>query len=332
MADYKGVLIFAEVTEGKLPGLAQELLGIGRKLADALGEGLSAVVAGSGVSGVAQQAIAFGADKVYVVDDPLLKDYLTDPYAAVMQKVVEQAKPQILLLGQTNIGRDLAPKLAFKLGTGLATDCVDLSIDPSTKKLLQTRPVYGGNARATFTTEGYPQIATARTKAFSALAKNDSRKGEVVTVQAGLAPSVVRTKLVNRVKEEAAGIKLEDARIIVCGGRGLGGPDNFKLLEALAKLLGGAVGASRPPCDNNWVPTTLQIGLTGKIVTPEVYFAVGISGASQHLAGCSGAKHIIAINKDPEANIFREAEFGVVGDLKAVLPALADKVKELLKG
>ena len=332
MADYKGVLIFAEVTEGKLPGLAQELLGIGRKLADALGEGLSAVVAGSGVSGVAQQAIAFGADKVYVVDDPLLKDYLTDPYAAVMQKVVEQTKPQILLLGQTNIGRDLAPKLAFKLGTGLATDCVDLSIDPSTKKLLQTRPVYGGNARATFTTEGYPQIATARTKAFSALAKNDSRKGEVVTVQAGLAPSVVRTKLVNRVKEEAAGIKLEDARIIVCGGRGLGGPDNFKLLEALAKLLGGAVGASRPPCDNNWVPTTLQIGLTGKIVTPEVYFAVGISGASQHMAGCSGAKHIIAINKDPEANIFREAEFGVVGDLKAVLPALADKVKELLKG
>jgi electron transfer flavoprotein alpha subunit len=332
MADYKGVLIFAELTDGKLSGIAQELLGVGRKLADALGEGLSAVVAGSGVGGAAQQAIVFGADKVYVVDDALLKDYLTDSYVAVMQKVVEQAKPQILLMGHTNIGRDLAPKLAFKLGTGLATDCVELSIDPNTKKLLQTRPVYGGNARATFTTEGYPQIATARAKAFSALEKNDSRKGEVVPVQAGLSPSVVRTKLLNRVKEEAAGIRLEDARIIVCGGRGLGGPDNFKLLEVLAKLLGGAVGASRPPCDNNWVPTTLQIGLTGKIVTPEVYFAVGISGASQHMAGCSGAKHIIAINKDPEANIFREAEFGVVGDLKAVVPALTEKVKELLQG
>ena len=332
MADYKGVLIFAEVAEGKLTGLAQELLGIGRKLADALGEGLSAAVVGSGVIGLAQEAVAFGADKVYVVDDPLLKDYLTDTYAAAMQKVVEQAKPQILLLGQTNVGRDLAPKLAFKLGVGLSTDCVDLSIDPASKKLLQTRPVYGGNARATFTTEGFPQIATARAKAFNALPKNDSRKGEIVNVAAGLAPSVARTKLLNRVKEEAAGIKLEDARVIVCGGRGLGGPDNFKLLEALAKLLGGAVGASRPPCDNNWVPTMLQIGLTGKIVSPEVYFAVGISGASQHMAGCTGSKHIVAINKDAEANIFREAEFGVVGDLKVVLPVLTEKVKELLKG
>jgi len=332
MADNKGVLIFAEVAEGKLIGLAHELLGVGRKLADALGEGLSAVVAGSGVAGFAQEAVAFGADKVYVVDDPLLKDYLTDSYVAAMQKVIEQAKPQILLFGQTNVGRDLAPKLAFKLGVGLSTDCVDLAIDPASKKLLQTRPVYGGNARATFMTEGLPQIATARAKAFNPLPKNDSRKGEIVNVAAGLAPAVVRTKLLNKVKQEAAGIKLEDARVIVCGGRGLGGPDNFKLLDALAKILGGAVGASRPPCDNNWVPTTLQIGLTGKIVSPEVYFAVGISGASQHMAGCTGAKHIIAINKDPEANIFREAEFGVVGDLKAVLPALTEKVKEMLKG
>jgi len=329
MADNKGVLIFAEVADGKLTGLAQELLGVGRKLAGALGEGLSAVVAGSGVAAVAQQAVAFGADKVYVVDDPLLKDYTTDAYAAAMQKVLEQAKPQILLLGQTNVGRDLAPKLAFKLGVGLSTDCVDLAIDPASKKLLQTRPVYGGNARATFTTDGLPQIATARAKAFNALPKDDARKGEVVNVAAGLSPA--RTKVLNKVKEEAAGIKLEDARVIVSGGRGMGGPDNFKLLEPLAKLLGGAVGASRPPCDNNWVPTSLQIGLTGKIVSPEVYFAVGISGASQHMAGCTGAKHIIAINKDPEANIFREAEFGVVGDLKAILPALTEKVKELLK-
>ncbi len=332
MADNKGVLIFAEVAEGKLTGLAQELLGVGRKLAGGLGEGLSAVVAGSGVAPVAQQAIAFGADKVYVVDDPLLKDYQTDAYVAAMQKVIEQANPQIFLLGQTNVGRDLAPKLAFKLGVGLSTDCVDLNIDAASKKLLQTRPVYGGNARATFTTDGFPQIATARAKAFNALAKDDARKGEVVNVAAGLAPTVARTKVLNRVKEEAAGIKLEDARVIVSGGRGLGGPDNFKLLEPLAKLLGGAVGASRPPCDNNWVPATMQIGLTGKIVSPEVYFAVGISGASQHMAGCSGAKHIIAINKDAEANIFREAEFGVVGDLKVILPALTEKVKELLKG
>jgi len=189
-----------------------------------------------------------------------------------------------LLLGQTNVGRDLAPKLAFKLGVGLSTDCVDLAIDPASKKLLQTRPVYGGNARATFTTDGSPQIATARAKAFNALPKDDARKGEVITVAAGLTPA--RTKVLSKVKEEAAGIKLEDARVSSpC--RGMGGPDNFKLLEPLAKLLGGAVGASRPPCDNNWVPATMQIGLTGKIVSPEVYFAVGVSGASQHMAGCT---------------------------------------------
>lgn len=248
-----------------------------------------------------------------------------------MQKVVEQAKPQVLLIGHTNIGRDLAPKLAFKLDTGLASDCVDLSIDPGTKKLLQTRPVYGGNARATFTTEGYPQIATIRAKAFSGLERNDSKKGEVIAIQAGLSPAAIRTKLINRVKAETTGVKLEDARIIVSGGRGMGGPDNFKLLQELAKVLGAAVGASRPPCDNGWVPATMQVGLTGKIVTPEIYIAIGISGASQHMAGCSGAKHIIAINKDQDANIFREAQFGVVGDLKQILPAFTDKVKELVK-
>ncbi len=333
MADNKGVMICSEVIEGKLVPITMELLGGGRKLADTLGEELSAVIVGSGISDLAAQAIAFGADKVYVVDDPLLKDYRTDSYVAVMEKVVKEVSPNIVLMGQTAMGRDLAPRLAFRLDTAASTDCLELSIDPDSKLMLQTRSVYGGNAMGTYVCEGTkPQIATVRAKAMDPMEKDDSRKGEVVTIDAGLDPSMIRTTVVDKVKEEVEGIKLEDAEVIVCGGRGMGSGEAFKDLEILAKLLGAAVGATRPPCDNGWVPAGMQVGLTGKIVSPTLYIAVALSGASQHMAGCSGSKNIIAINKDAEANIFNEARFGVVGDYKKVLPAFTEKVKELLAG
>jgi len=332
MADNKNVMIFGEVADGKLTSGATELLGCGRKLADDLGEELFAVLVGEGVSALSKEAIAFGADKVYVVDDALLKDYQADSFIAVLEKVIKQIKPQIFLLGQTTTGRDLAPRLAFRLEVTIAMDCIDLAIDPDLNKLLQTKPVYGGNAQAVFVTNSFPQMATVRAKAMAPLERDDSRQGETIAFEAGLDASSIRTRVLDKVAEEVKGIKLEDASIIVSGGRGIGGPDGFKQLEELARLLKGAMGASRPPCDNGWVPETLQVGLTGKIVAPEVYIAVALSGSSQHMSGCSGSKNIIAINKDPEANIFREAVYGVVGDWKKVVPALTEKVKELLAG
>jgi len=330
MAEYKGVMTFCEAKEGKLESIATELLGGGRKLADDLGQELSTVLVGSGISSLAKEAIAFGADKVYMVDDPLLQDYQTDSYVLVMEKVVEQVTPQILLLGQTSIGRDLAPRLAFRLNTAASLGCLELAIDPESKLLLQTKPVYGGNAQAVFVCESFPQIATVRPKAMAPLEPDQSRKGEVITIDAGLDPSVIRTKVLEKVPEKVEGIKLEDAEVVVSGGRGIGSAEGFEQLEELARMLKGAVGATRPPCDNDWVPAGAQIGLTGKIVTPDLYIAVALSGSSQHMSGCSGAKTIVAINKDPEANIFREARFGVVGDWKKVLPTFTDKLKELL--
>jgi electron transfer flavoprotein alpha subunit len=330
MADYQGVAVFVEYKGDKLLPIALEGLGIGRKLADDMGQSLSAVLAGSNVSGLVPQAIAGGADKVYVVDDSLLKDFNTDAYIAVMEKVVNQVKPLVLILGQTDVGRDLAPGLAFRLDTAVTMDCVEMAIDSSTKRLLQTKPVYGGNALAVFVTETDPQIVTIRTKAMTALEPNAARKGEVINIAAGLEASAIRTKVLNREEEEVAGIKIEDAGNVVAGGRGIGSVEGFQQLEELARLLKGAVGASRPACDNGWIVDTAQVGLTGKIIAPELYIAVAISGSSQHMSGCFGAKTIIAINKDKEANIFRHARFGVVGDWKKVLPAFTAKVKELL--
>jgi electron transfer flavoprotein alpha subunit len=330
MADYQGIAVFCEVKNDRLLPISAEGLGAGRKLADGLGQDLVAVLAGSNVAGVAPQAIACGAARVYVVDDPLLKDYQSDAYVNVMEKVVKLVMPAIIIMGQTDVGRDLAPRLAFRLGTAANLDCVDLALDPDTRRLLQTKPVYGGNAQAVFITNTDPQIVTIRTKAMPAAEADSSRQGEVVNVPADLQASDIKTKVVDRVVEEVAGIKLEDAQIVVSGGRGIGGAEGFKQLEELAGLLKGAVGASRPPCDNGWVPDTVQVGLTGKIIAPELYIAVALSGSSQHMSGCSGSKTIVAINKDKEANIFRHARFGVVGDWKKVLPAFTAKVKELL--
>ena len=332
MSENKGVLIFSEITEGGLSSIARELLGCGRKLADALTEELGAVLLGDSVADLAQEAITCGADRVYIVDDPILKDYQTDSYVQVLEKVVKQLMPRVLLLGQTSIGRDLAPRLAFRLGVVATTDCLELAIDPDSKQLLQTKPVYGGSAMATFTSDYYPQIATVRAKAYSPLEPNTSRQGKVVIINAGLEPKAVRTRIVEKVLQEAEGIRLEDAAVVVAGGRGIGSAENFKQLEELADLLKAAVGATRPPCDNGWVQDSAQIGLTGKIISPDLYLAIALSGSSQHISGCSGAKNIVAINKDAEANIFNVAHFGLIGDWKKIIPAFTGKVRELLNG
>jgi len=333
MAENKGILVFAEIAEGEFPSITTELLGCGRKLADELKEDLSCLLASDAVGDLAKEAIAFGADKVYTVEDSTLKRYEADCYMQVADQVVGQVSPRVILLGNTPMGADLAPRLAFRLQVGLSTDCLELSIDPGTKQLTQTSSVYGGNAQAIFTSEALPQIATIRVKAMSPIKRDESRKGEVIPAKVTVDTSKVKTKVVETIKEEVTGVKLEDAAAIVCGGRGCGGPEPYdSTLKELATVLKGAVGASRPPCDNGWVPEAMHIGLTGKIVAPDIYFAIAISGASQHMSGCSGSKTIIAINKDPEANIFKQAHFGVVGKFEDVVPALTAKLKELLAG
>jgi electron transfer flavoprotein alpha subunit len=330
MGEHKGVMILAEVREGKLAAITAELLGCGRGLADDLGEALSAVLVGDKAGVLAGEVIAAGADKVYTVEEALLTDYQPDAYLAVMAKIVKAAPPQVLLLGQTTIGRDLAPRLAFRLETPAVLDCVELAIDGESKRLLQTKPVYGGNARAVFSSESFPQIATVRAKVMSPLEPDSSRQGEVIAFEAGIGEGDMRTRLLETVPQEVEGVRLEDAGVVVSGGRGIGSAEAFKQLEALAEMLKGAVGATRASVDNGWAPDRMQVGLTGKIVAPELYIAVALSGASQHMSGCSGSKNIVAINKDAEAYIFREARFGVVGDWKRVLPAFTGKVKELL--
>jgi electron transfer flavoprotein alpha subunit len=330
MSDFNGVAVYCDPKDGAIPGIALEGLAIGRKLADALGQGLFSIIIGSGIGNLAQQAISQGANKVYIIDDAQLKDYQPDLYLNTLEKTIGQIKPQIVIMGQTGNNRELAARLAFRLGTEATLDCVDLAIDTETKRLLQTKPVYGGNARAVITTETDPQIVTIRTKAFTALSQDTARKGEIINIPVVIDASPVKSQIVERQVEEVTGIKLEDARVVVSGGRGIGSAEGFKQLDELARLLKGAIGASRPACDNNWISDTAQVGLTGKIIAPEVYIAIAISGSSQHMSGCSGAKTIIAINKDKEANIFKHARFGIVGDWKKILPAFTKKVKELV--
>ena len=330
MAEYNGIMTYCEIAEGTLPSISREVLGCGRKLADDLGQELCTVLLGSDIGSLAQEAAALGADTVYVVDDPLLKEYQTDAYLSVMEKVVRRVMPRILILGQTSVGRDMAPMLAFRLDTTATLDCVGLALDPDTKLLLRTKPVFGGNAQATFTCDSCPQIVTVRDKVMAPSEPNASKPGEVITIDAGLDPSAIRTRLLKRVQENEGGVRLEDAQVIVSGGRGIGSAEGFNQLQELAALLKGAVGASRPACDNRWLAPNRQVGITGKIVNPDLYIAIALSGSIQHLSGCAKSKTIIAINKDPEAPIFNYADFGVVGDWKKVLPAFRDKLKELL--
>jgi electron transfer flavoprotein alpha subunit len=319
-----GTLVFGEATEdGKLAPVTGELLAA----AKSLGGSITCALLGAGVEGLAQECAALGADKVIVVDDPALKDYEGDAYVPVAERVCKETDPSVVLLGQTMAGRDMSPRIAARLGTAVAMDCVELAMEGD--KLHASRPCYGGNARARYSINGTPQIATLRAKVYDAPPPDASHQAEIVKQSADLSPDAIRTRVVSRRKEEVEGIRLEDAKVVVGGGRGVGGPEAFQSLEELAGILGGAVGATRAVCDLGWYPVPTQIGLTGKIVTPDVYIAVAISGASQHMAGISQVKNIVAVNKDPEASIFSAARFGVVGDWKEVIPAFTEKVKEL---
>jgi electron transfer flavoprotein alpha subunit len=325
-----GILIQCEAVNGNLASITIELLGAGQLLAQALAQPLNAVLIGHNVNSLAQEAIAYGAEKVFVVDHPYLKNYLTEPYLMVMEKAVKQISPSIVLMGQTSSGRELTPRLAFRLNTAATLDCISLAIDSISKRLLMTKPVYGGNAHTIQICETDPQIASVRSKVLTPAVRDSSRQGEIINLSCDIDFSLMKTKLVERNSEARTGVKLEDAHVIVTGGRGIGGPEGFKQLEELANVLKGAVGASRPACDNEWISDNQQVGLTGKIVSPDLYIAVGVSGSSQHMSGCSSAKVIVAINKDPEANIFKVAHYGIVADWKKALPALTNKVKELV--
>lgn len=333
MDTHKGVLVCGEIIEGKLAPVTIELLGMGRKLADELGEELHILLMSGKTGDLGQEAIAYGAGKAYVVDDNLLDGYNSDAYTQVAANICQEVLPAIVLLGHTDSGLDLAPRLNGRLGGGLAMDCLELSIDPATKSLVATRPVFGGNAHASVVAKAArPQMATIRPKTVPPPERNDSRQGEVIPVASKLDAAAIQVKVVDRVKEEVEGVRLEDAEVVISGGRGIGGAENFETLRELAAALGGAVGATRPVCDEGWAPMTLQVGQTGKVVSPKIYIAVGLSGAIQHIAGCLGSKYIVAINNDKDANIFNVAHFGIVADHKEVLPALTAKLKELLPG
>ncbi len=331
MDNHKGVLVCGEIAEGKLAPITIELLGAGRRLADELGDELSTLLMGGKTGGLAQEAIAYGADHVYVAEDPFLDQYNSDAYTQVAIEVCRKALPSIVLFGHTDAGSDLAPRLNGRLGGGLAMDCLAVSIDPKTKLLVSTRPVFGGNAHATMISRSArPQMATLRSKVVPPAERNDSRQGKVLPIEGKIDPSALKVKVLERVKEEAEGVKLEDAEVVVSGGRGIGSSQNFEMVRELARVLGGAVGATRPACDEGWAPVRLQVGQSGKVVSPKLYIAVALSGAMSHIAGCMGSKYIVAINKDKEANIFNVAHFGIVGDYKEILPALTAKLKELL--
>lgn len=329
MNNYSGVMVYGEIAGQKLASTTCELLECGRQLANTLGQGLSCVLTGQPTSAVLEETAARGATSIYAANLGESPSIDIETHLSVAAAAVTQAQPAVLLIGHTPMGRELGPRLAFRLGAAVATDCIYLKIDPDTKRLVMTKPVYGGNAMADFLSQTDPQVVTVRPKAMSTGEPSAQQKASVVEL--AIPPVATRVVLKDRVIEEVTGVKLEDAAVVVSGGRGMGGPVPFTtLLQELADVLHGAVGASRPACDNGWAPESMHIGLTGKIVAPELYIAVAISGASQHMAGCSGSKTVVAINKDPEANIFREATYGVAGKYEDVLPAFTAKLKELL--
>lgn len=325
MADESGVLVIGEIADGSLAGITGELLGAARRITSGLGGQVSLALIGSGVGAQAQAGIAAGADRVYVAESGDLQEYLPDTWTPVIQQIIEQAKPAAVLMGQTSTGRDLGPHLAFRLRTAVAMDTVGLEVKDG--QLLMTRPCFGGNAREVVTISAMPQIATVRAKSEEPLEVDSSRSGEVIQVQPVAAAS--KERVIDHTKAAAEGVRLEDAEIVVSGGRGLGGPEGFRSVEELAGVLGGAVGASRAACDLGWYPPSQQVGLTGKTVSPDLYVAVAISGASQHWAGMGGSKNIVAINKDPECNMVRGARFALVADYKQAVPALIEAVKKL---
>ena len=339
LEEYKGVYVFAQQVDNVINNIAFELIGKGKDLADDLGTEVTAVLVGSGVKELADQLAEYGADKVIVVDDPELKEYRTEPYAHALSSVIEKYKPEIFLVGATAIGRDLGPRVSARIHTGLTADCTQLDIgdfplnpvpgkEQKHNQLLMTRPAFGGNTIATIACPDFrPQMATVRPGVMQKREKQAGVKANVEEFNPGFTTDQNYVEILEVVKAVANTVDIMDAKILVSGGRGMGGPENFKMLEELAEVLGGQVSCSRAVVDAGWKPKDMQVGQTGKTVRPNVYFAVGISGAIQHLAGMEESDIIVAINKDETAPIFEVADYGVVGDLNKIVPALTEKLR-----
>ena len=342
IAQYKGVYVFAQQVDNELSNISFELIGEGKRLAEKLGTDVTAVLIGSEVKGLVDELAAYGADKVIVVDDPELKNYRTEPYAHALASVINEYKPEIMLVGATAIGRDLGPTVSARVATGLTADCTlleigDFPINPIPGKeqkhnqLLMTRPAFGGNTIATIACpDNRPQMATVRPGVMQKLEKNPNAKAEVIEYNPGFTANNKYVEILE-ISKAVSNIKdIMDAKILVSGGRGVGSAENFKLLDDLAEAIGGQVSCSRAVVDSGWKPKELQVGQTGKTVRPNVYFAIGISGAIQHVAGMEESDLIIAINKDEDAPIFDVADYGIVGDLNKIVPLLTQGIKDAI--
>ena len=339
IAEYKGVFVFAQQVDNELSGIALELIGKGKDLAKDLNTEVTAVLVGYEVKGLADELAAYGADKVILVDDPELKEYRTEPYAHALASVIEKYKPEIFLVGATAIGRDLGPRVSARIHTGLTADCTQLDIgdfpmnpipgkEQLHNQLLMTRPAFGGNTIATIACPEFrPQMATVRPGVMQKAPKVEGAKAVVEEFNPGFTPDNKYVEILEIVKSVVDTVDIMDAKILVSGGRGVGSPENFKLLDDLAEVLGATVSCSRAVVDAGWKPKDLQVGQTGKTVRPNVYFAIGISGAIQHVAGMEESDIIVAINKDETAPIFDVADYGIVGDLNKIVPALTEKLK-----
>jgi electron transfer flavoprotein alpha subunit len=319
------VLVVAEIRDGALKKISLEMLGEGRSIADQLGGDVQAVALGHGVADVATTLAHYGAQKIFVADDPSLENYTAEGYTNVLANLVKQTRPALVLLGATTAGKDLAPRLAARLAVGLASDCTGFAVQDG--EVLMTRPIYAGKAIATIKEAGRPYMATMRPNIFAAPEADTSRAAEVENIPADAGE--IRAKVLEMIMEAGERVELTEADIVVSGGRGLKAPEHFALIEELADVLGAAVGASRATVDAGWKDHSYQVGQTGKVVTPTLYIACGISGAIQHLAGMKTSKYIVAVNKDPEAPIFKVADYGIVGDLFKVVPVLAEEFKKM---
>lgn len=324
----KNVFIIAEQRDGELQKVSIELIGKGKELAEALGQEVVGVILGENIKDLADIMIHHGADKVIVVDDPMLKEYVTEPYAKAVYEIIQKNDPEIVLFGATSIGRDLAPRLAGRIHTGLTADCTGLEIEEETKNLMMTRPAFGGNLMATIVCENYrPQMATVRPGVMAALDNDNSLTGEVIVEEIEFTEADMNVKILEVAKSEKKKKDITEADILVSGGRGIGGPEGFDKLQEFADLMGAEVSSSRANVDAGWIEKDRQVGQTGKTVRPSVYFALGISGAIQHLAGMEESDLIIAINKNESAPIFDASDLGIVGDLNAILPKLVEEYK-----
>ncbi len=331
LQDYKGVYVFVQQVDNKITGVSFELIGKAKELAAAMDTQVTAILLGYNVESLCDELAEYGADKIVMVDNEALEPYRTEPYAYAISAIIEKYKPSVVLYGATAIGRDLAPRVSARVRTGLTADCTKLEVDPETKGLQMTRPAFGGNIMATILCpEHRPQMATVRPGVMQKIKPVKGAKAEVEKLDLEFVPNHNYVEVEEVIKKVSNKIDIQDAKILVSGGRGVGCPENFKLLSDLAEAIGGEVSASRACVDAGWAEKDIQVGQTGKTVRPNLYIACGISGAIQHLAGMEESDVIIAINKDESAPIFEVADYGIVGDLTKILPIFTEKVKEAM--